>query len=254
MRQATWSARMLVLLLALPSPVPATDVTKALEHMAAALEPGRDMRATVEFLIDNGRGERVRWAGRYYRTTTPAVKRIVLDAPDDLAGVSVVLEGGPAELRGVRIYLPFVRRIREIRRDMRGASFMGSDFTFEDLGFVEMEFHQHTVVGDATYDGRPCLRVDSVPDRSWWYGRIAYCIETEDWLPRRTEYFDRAGVLYKVRTMAVETVGGHPTPMRMTMDVLPDKTKTTMILTDVRYDSGLTPAMLRAEAGDERDE
>lgn len=254
MWRTSWLLPMLALLAALPVPARATDVTRTLQHMAAALEPGRDMRAKVEFLIDNGRGERVRWIGRYYRTTTPAVKRIVLDSPDDLAGVSLVLEGGPAELRGVRIYLPFVRRIREIRRDMRGASFMGSDFTFEDLGFVEMEFHQHTVVGEATEDGRPCLRVDSVPDRSWWYGRIAYCIDTEDWIPRRTEYFDRAGVLYKVRTMEVETVGGHPTPVRMTMDVLPDKTKTTMILTGVRYDTGLTPAMLRAEGGDGPDE
>jgi len=250
MRRTAWTIGMLVGLMAFPAAVRATDVTAALERMAAALEPGRDMRANVEFLIDNTRGERVRWTGRYYRTTTPPAKRVVLDAPGDLAGVSVVLQGGPAELRGVRIYLPFVRRIREIRRDMRGASFMGSDFNFEDLGFVEMEFHQHTIVGEETHDGRTCLRVDSVPDKSWWYGRIAYCIDAQDWIPRRTEYFDRAGVLYKVRTMSVEMVGEHATPVRMTMDVLPDKTKTTMTFTNVKYDTGLSPAMLQADAPD----
>ncbi len=235
------------LLAALATPASSTDVTKTLERMAAALEPGRDMRANVEFLIDNPRDERVRWTGQFFRTTSPAVRRVVLDSPDDLAGVSVVLKGGPADLRGVRIYLPFVRRTREIRRDMQGASFMGSDFNFEDLGFVTMDFHQHTLMKEEIYDGRPCVRIDSVPDRSWWYGRISYCIDTEDSIPRRTEYFDPAGVLYKVRTMTVETVGGHPTPVRMTMQVLPDKTATTMNLTDVRYDTGLTPAMLEVE-------
>lgn len=250
MRRTIWTIGVLALLVAFPAAPRAADVTQTLERMAAALEPGRDMRANLEFLIDNTRGERVRWTGHYYRTTTPPAKRVVLDGPADLAGVSVELEGGPADLRGVRIYLPFVRRVREIRRDMQGASFMGSDFNFEDLGFVEMEFHQHTMVGEETHDGRTCLRVDSVPDKSWWYGRIAYCIDTQDWIPRRTEYFDRAGVLYKVRTMSVETVDGHATPVRMTMDVLPDKTKTTMILTDVKYDTGLAPAMMQADAPD----
>lgn len=228
-------------------PARATDVTTALERMAAALEPGRDMRANVEFLIDNTRGERVRWTGEFLRTSVPPMKRVVLASPEDLAGVSVVLKGAPDELGGISIYLPFVRRTRTIRRDMQGASFMGSDFNFEDLGFVRMEFHQHALVGEGTVDGRPCLRVDSVPDRGWWYGRIAYCIDTQDWIPRRTEYFDPAGVLYKIRTIAVETVGPYPTPVRMTMRVLPDRTATTMTFTNVRYDTGLTAAMLQAD-------
>lgn len=229
-------------------PAGATDVTRALERMAAALEPGADMKADVEFLIYNDRGEQVRWTGRYLRTTTPPVKRVVLDAPADLAGVSVVVKGGPADVSGIRIYLPFVRRVREIRRDMEGASFMGSDFTFEDIGFVAMEFHQHTLLSEETLDdGRSCMRLDSVPDRSWWYGRVAYCIDTTDWIPRRTEYFDPAGRKYKVRTMRVETVGGHPTPVSMTMEVLPEGTRTVMTLSNVAYDTGITPAMLEPE-------
>lgn len=245
MTRTVWTMGV-VALLCLPGSLHATDVADVLRRMSAALEPARDMRADVEFLIDNERGQRVRWTGRYERLTEPPIKRIVLRTPPDLAGVSVVLEGGARDLRGMRIHLPFVRRTREIQRDMQGASFMGSDFNFEDLGFVQMDFHQHTLRGEETIDGRPCLRIDSVPDQSWWYGRISHCIDVEDSLPRRTEYFDRAGVLHKVRTMTIERVGGHRTPVRIVMEVPPARTKTTMILTAVEYDVGLTPAMLEA--------
>src|SRR5437867_11909626 len=58
--------------------------------MRAAAEPGRDMRAAVELMITNPQGERVRWTGQFYRLTgPPARRRLVLETPVDLRGVSI---------------------------------------------------------------------------------------------------------------------------------------------------------------------
>lgn len=231
----------LALLLGFVTGVPAQDdVMQILQRMNDALEPGRDMRAAVEFVIDNEKGERVRWMGTYVRMSEPARKRFVLDHPADLRGVAVTLEGTPSTVAGVRIYLPFVRRVRTISDEMRGASFMGSDFNFEDLGFVDLEYQQHTLLGPEQADGRRCWRVDSRPTRTWWYGRISRCIDQEDYLPRTTRYYTPGDMLYKVRTMEVARIGGYATPVRMTMEVVPAHTETTLTLSEIEYDTGLS--------------
>jgi len=135
-------------LLLLARPAAATDVTDVLARMRRAIEPGRDMRASFELVMTNAQGERVRWGGQFYRLGgLQAKKRLVFDSPVDLRGVSVSVQRTDGARDRTRIYLPFVRRVREIESDMRGESFLGTDFNFEDLGLEELEFHEHALRG-----------------------------------------------------------------------------------------------------------
>jgi len=228
-------------LLLFARPAAATDVTDVLARMRRAIEPGRDMRASFELVMTNAQGERVRWGGQFYRLGgLQAKKRLVFDSPVDLRGVSVSVQRTDGARDRTRIYLPFVRRVREIESDMRGESFLGTDFNFEDLGLEELEFHEHALRGEEELHGRACWRVESVPDRSWWYGRIARCIDKKDYLPRLAQYYDPAGLLYKVRTFErVETIDGHPTPVDVLMEVIPGHTSSRLVLRDIEYDTGL---------------
>jgi hypothetical protein len=238
-------AAALVLLL-LARPVGAADVTDVLARMRQAAEPGRDMRATIELVLTNPQSERVRWTGQFYRLAGKW-KRLVLDSPVDLRGVSITMQRLEAGNDRTRVYLPFIRRIREISSDMRGESFLGTDFNYEDLGLEELEFEEHALRGEDKADGRACYRVESVPAHSWWYGRIVRCVDKKDYLPRRTEYFDPAGMLYKIRTMdQVEAIGGHPTPTRITMEVVPAHTSTRLSLRDIEYDTGIPESLFEA--------
>jgi len=55
---------------------------------------------------------------------------------------------------------------------------------------------------------------------------------------RRTEYFDPAGLPYKVRTLEdVRTIDGHPTALRMRMRIVPDESESTLALSQVEYES-----------------
>lgn len=232
-------------LLALASAAWSADVGEVLGRMRTALEPGRDMRASVELIMTNARGERVTWTGKYYRLDGEhARKRIVFDSPPDLRDVSVSFQREAHGVDSTRVYLPFVRRVRDLRADMRGESFLGTDFNYEDLGLEDLEFQQHTLRDDGEFDGRPCYTVESVPDKSWWYSRVRRCIDKKDFLPRRTEYFDSSGEVYKIRSIdRVEKIGSFPTPMLITMDVVPTGTSSRIALKDVEYNVNLKPAL-----------
>ncbi len=221
----------------------ATDVTTVLGRMREALEPGKDMRANVVFTIANGRGESVEWAGRFYRRggSDPRM-RLVFDSPLDLRGTDITVLRASDGVSHTRIYLPAIRRVRDVTADMRGESFLGTDFNYEDIGLYQIDYQQHRLLDDDEIAGRTCHRVESVPDRGWWYGKIVRCIDAKDYIPRRTEYYDRSGVLWKVRTFdQIKTIHGYPTWTRLSMETVPTGTSTTITLKDVEYDTGLSP-------------
>ena len=249
MRTTTWrrwsGTALALLVLLVPMRASAIDVTELLARARQALEPGTDMRAGFDFTIANARGESVHWTGVYYRRSVPDSRiRLLFDSPLDLRGTDVVVRRATDGISRTRIYLPGLRREREIDADMRGESFLGTDFNYEDLGLQHLDFQQHTLVGEEELDGRACYRLESVPDRGWWYGKIVRSIDTKTFLPRRTEYYDRSGVLWKVRTFNdVKTVNGFPTATRIAMQTVPTGTSTTITLSDIQYNTKLADVL-----------
>lgn len=237
-------AAALALAVLTPATARGADVTGVLARMRAAVEPGKDMRAGVVFTITNDRGEMVKWTGQLYRRSAPApMARLVFDSPMDLRGTEVSISGDPQGGTKTRMYLPSLRRVRDIVADTRGESFLGTDFNYEDLGFQQLDFQEHRLTDDTKGD---CYHVESIPSRGWWYGRIDRCIDKKTYLPRRTEYYDRSGTLWKVRTMgAVKKIGSYPTATEIRMETVPQRTSTTITLTDVAYDVGLPDSVFQ---------
>lgn len=237
---------MVTMVLAAERPATAAmDVTEALHRMRQASFAGKDMRAKFTFDIANAKGENVRWAGQYFRRNVPDERvRLSFDSPADLKGTEVSIvgaaQGGESH---ARVYLPSIRRVREISGDMRGESFLGTDFNYEDLGLQPLEFQQHALTEAKDPEGRDCYRIESTLQHGWWYGRIVRWIDRTTFLPLRTEYYDRSGVLWKLRTLGkIQTIGSYPTATEITMETVPTKTSTRITLSDITYDAGLDAA------------
>lgn len=125
---------------------------------------------------------------------------------------------------------------------MRGESFLGTDFNYEDLGLEELDFHQHSLRDEEKVNGRRCHRLESVPDDSWWYGRIVRFVDTKTYLPWRTEYYDPAGHLFKVRTLdRVERIEKLDIPTVITMHSVSLGTTTRVDFSDLRLNTGSAP-------------
>lgn len=216
----------------------AADVERVLERMRVAILPPARMEARFVFEVEDDAGASSRWTGRVERDGVERAMRMRFDSPSDIDGVVFTAKREPGRFDTATIYLPTVRRTRTIKQNFRGVPFLGSDFNYEDLGLEQLQFQSHRLVGEGEVDGRPCDRVESRPSQSWWYGMIVRCIDREDFLPRRTEYFDSGGRLYKVRTLEdVRDVDGHPTPFRIRMRVLPDESETVITRSEVDYGS-----------------
>jgi hypothetical protein len=234
-----------ILVLSSYSSATGRDVMDVVAQARKATALGNDMRADVSFELANARGERVLWTGSYYRRNQPDTRvRLVLDTPADLRGIEVLTRPTHEGIASTRIYLPSLRRVRDLVADMRGESFLGTDFNYEDLGFQQLEYAQYSLSEAADPEGRNCWRVDAVPQRGWWYGRVSTCIDRKTFLPVRTEYYDRDGVLWKVRTLGgIQSIKSRPTPTVITMQTIPAGTSTTITLSRVQYDTGLADVL-----------
>ncbi len=140
-------------------------------------------------------------------------------------------------------YVPRVERTIRIPPSMMMQSWMGSDFTNDDLvrDSSVLDDYEHRWLGvDPDYQGRRTYLIEYLPHEGapvvW--GRIVAWIDAERSAPLRQDFFDEAGT--RLRTMRLDdfrAVQGRQYPHRWSMISL-DKPghETAIEVTDVRFD------------------
>jgi len=69
---------------------------------------------------------------------------------------------------------PALRKIKRISGSDKEDSFMGTDFTFDDMGDREVEEDTHTRTGQEIFEGKKCYIVESVPkEKNYIYSKKA---------------------------------------------------------------------------------
>src|SRR4029079_18039704 len=114
---------------------------------------------------------------------------VVMREPADVAGAAFLSWIHSDRYPDMWLYLPELGRPRQLNPATRGESFMGSDFTYEDLGAPARDGRTHEIVGEAAIDGGPAYQVESRPRASDLYGRIVTWVSRASFLPLRVEYF-----------------------------------------------------------------
>ena len=113
------------------------------------------------------------------------------------------------------LYLPELGRPRQVNAATRGESFLGSDFTYEDLGAPSWDERTHVLVSEPTVDGEHTYQIESRPRAVDRYARILTWVRQTSFLPLRVEYFEATGVA-SLRLDIVPVAGGEgllpPTP------------------------------------------
>ncbi|OHD69405.1 MAG: hypothetical protein A2W19_05725 [Spirochaetes bacterium RBG_16_49_21] len=101
-------------------------------------------------------------------------------------------------------YNPDIGREMKIHPSMMLQSWMGSDFTNDDIVKESsiVEDYTHLLEGKNTIDGYECYRVimSPKPEAAVVWGKIVYYARVEDYLPVRQEFYDQHDKLKKFLT------------------------------------------------------
>lgn len=142
-------------------------------------------------------------------------------------------------------WLPTLERTIKLPPSMMSQSWMGTDFTNDDLVKESsvVEDYAHSIVGDTVIAGRNCYIIQLIPkpEAAVVWGKLILCIDKQDFLELYTRFYDEQGTLQNtMRADEVKIMDGRLIPTRMEM-VPADKAgqRTEIIYKSILFDRPL---------------
>lgn len=150
-------------------------------------------------------------------------------------------------------WLPSLEKIIKLPPSMMSQSWMGTDFTNDDLVKESsvVNDYEHSLAGDTVIDNRSCYKIRLLPkpEAAVVWGRLLVCIDKKDFLELHTRFYDEDGRLVNTMNASeVRTMDGRLIPTRFEM--LPaDKLgqKTVMIYRQIQFNRPLDDGFFTTE-------
>jgi len=190
--------------------------------------------ARMKLIIQNKKGQK--------RIRTVNSKTIKVDdmrwtlvtfiEPVDVAGTKMlskeVKDGSDIQY----LYLPGLKEKRQIAGSAKNDSFMGTDFSYNDLEQKSIEDSKHVRKPDEKQSGIDCFKIESTPtDEGNEYSRLEVWVDKADYLPLKIYFYDKKGKHYKTLVaQMVEPVDGDITITKLMMKNVKKGSKTIMKL------------------------
>ncbi|WP_210418575.1 outer membrane lipoprotein-sorting protein [Aliikangiella coralliicola] len=166
----------------------------------------RDSQAEMEMLLKNQHGE----------TSTRQMKiksmeqendgdksLTIFNSPNDVKGTAFLSFSHPTTNDEQWLYLPALKRVKRISSRNKSGSFMGSEFSFEDLTSFEIEKYDYKYIKDETINGVDCWVVEQYPrDKYSGYKRRVVWIDKAEYRTQKTDFYDRKNTLLKTLTFS----------------------------------------------------
>jgi outer membrane lipoprotein-sorting protein len=206
---------------------------------------GQDQTADLTMSLINSRGdERVREIKQYLKDEGKTEKKIMFFvSPADVHNTSFMNwsydEAGKDDDQW--IYLPALKRVKRISSDSKSDYFMGSDFTYDDLGDRQPNADTHTLLREEEIDGEMCFVVQSVPkEEEYMYSKTISWIVKDKWIGKKKEFYDEDEDLLKTLTVQeMEVIKDYIVITLSEMHNVQKDHKTIMKLENVKVDSGV---------------
>jgi outer membrane lipoprotein-sorting protein len=144
-------------------------------------------------------------------------------------------------------WLPSVQKVIKIPPSMMLQSWMGSDFTNDDLVRASsiVKDYTHALLGKETYEGHECYKIELIPkpEAGVVWAKVVVWISVEGYLEYKTEYYDEDGELVKsFLGSKVKTFGDRKLPAHWEM--IPHNepgNKTILEYDELRFDEKMSP-------------
>jgi len=165
---------------------------------------------------------------------------IVFQKPANVAGTRFLTMDTASGGSDRWIFLPSLGKVRRIAASESGGSFMGTDFSYDDISSMDREvaLDTHTLLREETLDGKPCYVIQSVPkDNSFQYSKTIAWIDKASFLIYKSEMYNRRNELVKVMEMTdFKDIQGRLTPMKTKVSTVGAGTSTTIYMDIIKYD------------------
>lgn len=208
------------------------DAATILRKMDETMFSPKDMTGTMKVVMTttNGRQE-TREATLQQKGTDKRMFRFT--APASQAGISIL--SLPDDV--MYLYLPAYGRERRIASSARNQNFAGTDFSYDDM---ESKSYSAKYTPKLLSADGPSFVIELTPKAASDYSRIVVNVNKNDFYPESMEFYDRGNNKIKTAQYTFTKVGKYWNSSDVEMTNLKTGRKTSMQMSDIKYDTGLT--------------
>ena len=211
----------------------AQDANEILKKMDDVMYSPKDISANIQIiLIDKNGKEKIRKAAmiqkgndkRLFRFTAPASQEGIatLSLPNDV----------------MYLYLPSFGKERRISSSVKSQKFAGTDFSYDDME-AKPYSEKYTPTLLKTEDDGYVLELKPKSPKSQ-YSKIIVKVNKAGYYPVYMEYYDKGNHKIKEASYQFEKIGKYWNAKEIKMTDLKKNHVTKMIMSDVKYDQGLS--------------
>lgn len=134
------------------------------------------------------------------------------------------------------LFIPSLDLVKRIASNDKFSSFVGSDFSYEDISGRKPEEDSHTLLKKETINDRACLVIESLPKEASEYTKRISWIDEITFLPIKEEFYDRQNELYRTfEALEIKDIDGIQTITKRVMKNVKTGHRTEVTLQEVKY-------------------
>ncbi|MGK0367957.1 MAG: hypothetical protein ACI9QD_001097 [Thermoproteota archaeon] len=182
----------------------ATPEEKGLEIARTVEKAGKGYKgeqSTLIMILINAHGDKIerRMESKTLEVDADGDKSIMeFKWPADVKGTKMLTWTHKTKSDDQWLYLPALRRVKRISSRSKSGSFMGSEFSYEDLGSQEVEKFKYKHIKDVKLEKEDHWVIERYPtDRKSGYSKQVVWLNKDKKNTSKMEYYDRKGDLLK---------------------------------------------------------
>lgn len=220
------------------------------KSQAAFFYPGKDFKARVVMKLVNKDGqERVREMTMLRRNSgAPGGDQkyfMYFFQPADVKDMSFMIHKYPSRDDDRWMFIPAINMVKRIAAQDKRSSFVGSDFTYEDVSGRDLEDDTHAIEREEKVGHRDCYLVRSTPKgKDADFGYKFTWVDKATFLPLKELQHDRKGAAYKQFSAdEVADIKGQPTVVKRSMRNAQTGHRTEVSYVKADYDLGIDDSL-----------
>ncbi|MDR2479107.1 MAG: outer membrane lipoprotein-sorting protein [Treponema sp.] len=175
---------------------------------------------------------------------------IVFQKPESVAGTRFLTMENSGAADDRLIYLPALGKVRRIAAAEGSGSFMGTDFSYDDISSASrgISMDTHTLLREEDLNGSACYVIQSAPkDSAYQYSKMIQWIDKGTKAVIKIELYDKKSALVKVAEMSgMKDIQGRQTATVTKMTTVAAGTSTTITMDIVKYDDPIPESVFTA--------
>ncbi len=164
-----------------------------------------DFTADMQMILRNRHGQE---SIRKIRIRTLEVENdgdkslTIFDNPRDVKGTAFLTFTHKVGDDDQWLYLPALKRVKRISSRNKSGSFMGSEFSYEDIASQEVEKYTYKWIRDENYEDQECFIIERYPvdKKNSGYTRQVVWMDKTEYRVLKVDYYDRKNAHLKTLT------------------------------------------------------